>query len=109
MRRNMPLIEVKLKVPEKIAGIIPEISYSIYIEALNEVCKKRLIHDQKRIQEIKSQIAVYEAKYGQSYDEFSSHVPDTFEGHDDWIEWSYIQKVYDGLSDKISKLKLIIR
>lgn len=105
----MPMIEVKLKVPEKIAGIIPEISYAIYTEALKEAAGKRLIHFKKRIEEIKAQIAVYEAKYGKSYDEFSSYVPDTFEGHDDWTEWSYLHKICDELSDKIRKLKLISR
>ncbi len=68
------MIKVKLKVPEKIARIIPDISYAIYMEALNEVCKKKLLQNQKRIQEIKAQIAVYEAKYGQSYDRPPSKV-----------------------------------
>ena len=62
------MIEVKLRVSEKIAGIIPEISYAIYTEALKEACKKRLIHIQKRIEEIKKQMAVYDTKYGKSYD-----------------------------------------
>jgi hypothetical protein len=94
------MIEVKLKVPEKIAEIIPEISYAIYAEALKKAVRQRLIHFKKRIEEIKTQIAVYEAKYGKSYDEFSAYVPDTLEGHDDWAEWSYLHNVYGELSGK---------
>ncbi len=39
---------------------------------------------------------------------FRENVPDTIEGHDDWIEWSYLSKVSNELSNKIEKLKLIL-
>ena len=38
-------------------------------------------------------MAIFEAKYGKSFEEFSQCVPDTVKGHDDWIEWSYLVKV----------------
>jgi len=46
----------------------------------------------KRMEYLKK-MAIFEAKYGKSYEEFSQSVPDTVKGHDDWIEWSYIVKV----------------
>ncbi len=49
-----------------------------------------------------------ESGYGKSYQEFSRNVPDTAEGHDDWIEWSYLDKVSAEVSKKIEKLRIII-
>jgi hypothetical protein len=46
----------------------------------------------KRMEYLKK-IAIFEAKYGKSYEAFSQSVPDTVKGHDDWIEWSYLVKV----------------
>lgn len=42
------------------------------------------------------------------YSNFSVNVPDTQKGHDDWIEWSYLQKMADELALNIKKLKLLL-
>jgi hypothetical protein len=39
----------------------------------------------KRMEYLKK-MAIFEAKYGKSFEEFSQSVPDTVKGHDDWIE-----------------------
>ncbi len=99
--------EVTVKVPEAIKDIISETSETIYVEALKEVARKRISYTQKRIEELEQKISVYEERYGKSYKEFSQNVPDTLEGHNDWVEWSYMVNVKDGLSNKIDKLKLL--
>ncbi|OGW03390.1 MAG: hypothetical protein A2889_00970 [Nitrospinae bacterium RIFCSPLOWO2_01_FULL_39_10] len=102
------MVEVKIKIPEDIKDIIDETSETIYVEALKEVARKRMSYTQKRLRDLKKKIALYEARYSKSYEKFFKTVPDTLNGHDDWIEWSYIIKVANELSTKIEKLKLLI-
>ncbi len=103
------MMEVTVKVPQKIGEIISETSQAIYVEALREVARKRLSYTQKRLAEISKQTAVYESKYGKSFEEFSESVPDTMEGHDDWTEWSYLDSISKELRNKVGKLKAIAR
>ncbi len=102
------MAEVTIKIPEDIKDIIEETSETIYVEALKEVARKRISYTQKRLKDLRKKIAAYETKYGKSYEEFSQSVPDTVKGHDDWIEWSYLVKVADELTNKIEKFKILM-
>ncbi len=101
------MIEVTVKVPREIGELISETGEAIYAEALREVAGKRLSHTQRRLDELRQRVSEYESKYGSSYKEFSRNVPDTAEGHEDWIEWSYLDKVSSALSEKIEKMRII--
>jgi len=102
------MTEVTIKIPEDIKDIIDGIREPLYVEALREVAGKRLAYNQKMLKNLKKKIAIFEARYGKSYEKFSQSVPDTVKGHDDWIEWSYLLKVVNELSAKIEKLRLLI-
>ncbi len=102
------LTEVTVKVPKEIGDIIAETSQTLYIEAMKEVVAKRLTYTQQRLKNLKADITKYETKYHRSFQEFAEHVPDTIEGHDDWIEWSYLLKVVQELAQKIEKLQLVL-
>lgn len=101
------MIEVTVKVPGEIGELVSDTGETIYAEALREVAGKRLSHTQKRLDELMRRASEYEAKYGSSYQEFSRNVPDTAEGHDDWAEWSYLDRVSSALSEKIEKMRMI--
>ena len=102
------MTEVTIKVPKEMGDIVAETSQALYIEAMKEVMAKRFLSTQKRLQNLKAQIAKYEAKYHQAYEEFAQQVPDTLEGHDDWIEWTYHEKLVQALTEKIEKLRLLL-
>ena len=102
------MTEVTIKIPEDIKDIIDGITEPLYVEALREVARKRFAYNQKTLKEFRKKIAIFEAKYDKSYEEFSQSVPDTVKGHDDWIEWTYLIKVANVLSAKIEKLRLLI-
>ncbi len=101
------MIEVTVKVPKEIGEMVSGIGETLYVEALKEAAGKRLSYSQKHLDDLKRRILVYESGYGKSYQEFSRNVPDTAEGHDDWIEWSYLDSVSAGVSKKIEKLRMI--
>lgn len=102
------MTEVTIKIPEDIKDIIDGITEPLYVEALREIARKRFAYNQKKLKDYRGKIAIFEAKYGKSYEEFSQSVPDTVKGHGDWIEWSYLVKVANELSAKIEKLRLLI-
>jgi len=101
------MVEVTIKIPEHIRDVVSEAGEAIYVEALNEVARKRLSHTRKRFEELTKKIAGYESKYGRTYEHFSQSLPDTPEAHDDWTEWSYVNSVSGELLNKIEKLELI--
>ena len=102
------MAEITVKIPKDIKDLIADTSETIYVEALKEVAHKRISSTQKRLKELRKKIAIYEAKYGKSYEAFSQKVPETVKGHDDWIEWSYLVKVATELGKKIEKLRFLI-
>jgi len=102
------MVEVTVKIPEDLKDIAAETDETIYVEALKEVARKRMADSRKRIKELKEKIAIYENTYGKSFEEFSRSVPDTFAGHDDWIDWSYLVHVANELGNKAEKLKTLL-
>ena len=92
------MVEITVKVPKDIKDIIAETSEAIYVEALKEVAIKRMSHIQRQLEELRGKIRFYESKYGKSYKKFVQDVPDTLEGHDDWIEWIYLTRAAEELS-----------
>mgnify|MGYP006310276499 CR=1 FL=1 len=101
------MIEITVKVPKDLRDIVSSTGETLYVEALNQVAFKRISYLQKQTAELNQKTKIYEKKYRKSYEEFSCDVPDTVEGHDDWIEWSYLVKVTNELSKKIDRLRLL--
>ena len=105
--KRINMSEITVKVSKDIKDIISSTSETLYVEALNQVSFKRIAYLQKQIEEFKEKIKCYENKYQKDYEDFSSNVPDTLEGHDDWIDWTYLVKVTNELSQKIDRLRLL--
>lgn len=102
------MLEVTIEVPKDINDLVGEAGKAIYIEALKEVAFKRMSYSKRELEDLKEKIASFERKYNVSYEGFATDVPDTVQGHDDWIEWTYLIKVADELSHKISKLYFLM-
>ena len=101
------MIEISVKVPKDVRDIVTAAGETIYIEALNQVAFRRISYIQKQLEEFKKNIRFFEGKYNKSFENFLQDVSDTVEGHDDWIEWTYLMNVADELSKKIDKLSLL--
>jgi thymidylate kinase len=100
--------QVTIEVPKDIVDLVGEAGKAIYVETLKEVAFKRMDRSKRQLQDLKKKIASFERKYKASYEEFEAHLPDTVEGHDDWIEWTYLIKASEELSDKIRKLSFLM-
>jgi len=100
--------EVTIEVPKDIKDLVGEAGKAIYIETLKEVAFKRMAYSKKDLEVLKKKIAFFERKHNRSYEEFVTDVPDTVQGHDDWIEWTYLTKAAQELSSKINKLSFLM-
>ncbi len=98
------MVEVTVRIPEDVRDIIAGTSETIYVEALKEVARGKTAEMRKRLARIRKKIGAFESRYDVPYDEFLQNVPDTIKGHDDWIEWSYLVKLADELSTKVTKM-----
>ena len=101
------LTNISVQVPQEFGEMFAEGGQTLYVEALKDVIAGRLISTEKRLNELLAQIAVYEARYRVSYTEFSQQLPDSFEAHDDWMEWSYLVEITRKLRRRIKKLRLL--
>lgn len=102
------MAQVTIKIPKDIKDILKEINEPIYVEAIKTIAQKKLIQKQKELKELHRKISIFESKYGKNYSDFAENVPDTIRGHDDWIEWTYVQKKANELASNIKKLKLLL-
>ena len=100
--------EVTIEVSKDINDLVGEAGKAIYIETLKEVAFKRKAYSKRKLEDLKKNMVFFERKYNASYEEFSSDVPDTVQGHDDWIEWAYLINAAEDLSNKINKLSFLI-
>jgi len=101
------MIEITVKVPIDVRDLIAGAGETIYLEALSQVAFRRISYLQKQLEELKHRIRFFEQKYNKPFNVFVLDVPDTVEGHDDWIEWTYLMKASDELSKKVEKLSLL--
>ncbi len=100
--------QITVEVPKNINDLVGEVGKAIYIETLKEVAFKRKAYSKRELEDLKKKICFFERKYNASCEEFLSDVPDTVQGHDDWIEWTYLINAAEDLSNKIKTLSFLI-
>ena len=102
------MAEITIKVPNYIKAIVGKISKPIYIEAIKTIAEKKLTQKQKRLKVLQEKVAQFESRYSTNYNEFSKNISDTKKEHDDWIEWTYLQKTVNELISNTGKLELLL-
>ncbi len=101
--------EITLKLPNGFREIIEDIDEPLYIEAIKSVAKKKLLQKEKKIKTLQKSISKFETKYKMSFDEFAKNLPDTFQAHEDWVEWTYLNEVVRNLGKAVDKLNLLLK
>ncbi len=101
------MVEITIKIPEYIKDVVTDAGETLYVDALREVAIRRVGAMQNHLEDIRRKIGAYEVRYRQSFEQFAENVPNTVEGHDDWIEWSYLAKLLKELASRLDTLKLV--
>lgn len=102
------MTEITIKIPDDVKNLIEEIDEPLYIEAIKDVAKMKLVKKQKELNNLKKKIAKFESHYASDFNTFSKNLSDTMKSHDDWIEWSYLHRSIVEKQKKIEKLEMII-
>ena len=82
------MIETTIKVPGNIAmrKLSDEIIYRAFAIAI-EKKKEELLRELNRLT---SKIIRFEKKYKMSFEKFEEAMGDSFQEHNDWIDWSFL-------------------
>ena len=102
------MTEITIKIPEDVKNLIEEIDEPLYMEAIKDVAKMKLVKKKKELGDLKKKMAKFESHYGFDFSTFSKKLPDTMKAHDDWIEWSYLNKAIAEKQKKIEKLEMVL-
>ena len=97
---------IKIQIPSK--WDTSAMDSDLYIEALQRSAIHRLQESNQELNEISIKIEVFASKYG-SFESFSTKLDNSFNQHQDWIEWSFLEKQKLALMIAIDKLKTILK
>ena len=93
------MAKVELTIPDKFSKIDPELREKLLSGALREVASVQLKEKEKKLEEIREHILKFEKKYKKSFKDFEKELPKDagHELHEDLVEWSFWNDVYETL------------
>lgn len=97
------MIETTIRVPGNIAirKLSDEIVYRAFSIAVEK--KKKEIH--RELSRLDSRIKRFEKKYKMSFDKFECAMGDSFQEHNDWIDWSFLEESRKQLLEEIGNFE----
>lgn len=99
---------ITITIPDDLKTILDEVDFPIYLDALKVIAGNRLAEKENKLAEMSEKLRFFEQKYNQTFTAFSNNVPVDVEAHEDWIDWTYLNQVYEELSQAIGKYRLIL-
>lgn len=104
------MAKIELIIPDKLSKIDPELRERLLAGALREVASTQLKEKEKELEEAKEHILKFEKKYNKSFRDFEKGFPkDTgYEAHEDLVEWSFWNDVYERLQSLVKDLRLML-
>ena len=102
------MTEITIKIPDDVKALIEDIDEPLYMEAIKDVAKAKLAEKEKELRDLKKKMARFESHYAVDLATFSQTLPDSKKSHDDWIEWTFLDKTIAEKQKKISKLEKIL-
>jgi hypothetical protein len=99
------MTEITIKIPDDVKTLIEEIDEPLFIEAIKDVAKAKLAEKQKELKDLKKKRARFETRYDADLATFSQTMPDNMKSHDDWIEWTLLNRIITEKQKKSASLK----
>lgn len=87
---------------------VKNIGNDIYLEAFIQAVELRISELRKEIILIELQISIFINRYNVSFKEFSQQLPDSFEAHEDWIDWSFQERLQSEKQSELANLAEIV-
>ena len=84
------MTETTIRIPGNID--IKKVSDEIVYKAFSIAIEKKRKEIQKELRAIDSKIKRFEKKYKLSFEEYETSMGDSFQHHNDWIDWSFLEE-----------------
>ena len=82
------MTEATLRIPGNID--IKKVSDEIVYKAFAIAIEKKRKEIQRELRRVDSKIKRFERKYKMGFEEYETSMPDSFQNHNDWMDWSYL-------------------
>jgi len=97
------MIETTIRVPGNIA--IRKISDEIVYRAFSIAVEKKKKEIRRELNRLDSKIKRFEKKYKMSFDKFENTMGDSFQAHNEWIDWSFLEESRKQLLEEIGNFE----
>jgi len=97
------MIETTIRVPGNIA--IRKISDEIVYRAFSIAVEKKKKEIRRELNRLDSKIKRFEKKYKMNFDKFERAMGDSFQEHNDWIDWSFLEESRKQLLEEIGNFE----
>ncbi len=82
------MTEATIRIPGNLD--IKKVSEEIVYKAFSIAIEKKRKEIKKELRRIDSKIKRFEKKYKMSFDEYEMSMGDSFQNHNDWMDWSFL-------------------
>jgi len=100
--------QITIKISKELKSLIGEIDEPLYMEALKEIARKKMVLKRRKLNRIRNKIKRFEKQYSCTLNQYAAEMPDTLKAHDDWMEWSFLVESQKALEESIRKLEQLL-
>ena len=97
------MTEATIRIPGNID--IRKVSDEIVYKAFSIAIEKKRKEIQKELRRVDSKIKRFEKKYKMSFEEYEKSMGDSFQDHNDWIDWSFLVENRKQLVEEIQNFE----
>jgi hypothetical protein len=97
------MTEATIRIPGNID--VRKVSDEIVYKAFSIAIEKKRKEIQKELKRVDSKIKRFEKKYKMSFEEYEKTMGDSFQHHNDWIDWSFLVENRKQLVEEIQNFE----
>jgi len=97
------MTEATIRIPSNIN--IKKVSEEIVYKAFSIAIEKKRKEIQKELRRVDSKIKRFEKKYKMSFEEYEKSMGDSFQHHNDWMDWSFLVENRKQLVEEIQNFE----
>jgi hypothetical protein len=97
------MTEATIRIPGNID--MKKVSDEIVYKAFSIAIEKKRKEIQKELRRVDSKIKRFEKKYKMSFEEYEKSMGDSFQHHNDWMDWSFLMENRKQLVEEIQNFE----
>jgi transketolase len=99
------MTEATIRIPGNID--IKKVSDEIVYKAFSIAIEKKRKEIQKELRRVESKIKRFEKKYKTSFEEYEKSMGDSFQHHNDWMDWSFLMEDKKQLVEELQNFETL--